>query len=499
MSGLLKNISANFIGQGWVALMGICFVPVYLKFIGVEGYGLVGFFLILSSALTLFDGGFGATATREASVYAASSEDDKIKTVLVLRSIEIIFWGVAVFCGVLVFLLAPFIVNHWLDVEVEKAGAITGIIRVMAAAILLQFPVPFYYGCLIGLQRQVSLNVYSSFFATVRSGGAALVLWLFSPTVEAFFVWQCVVSLVTLLMVRMGVIRALPEWGKGAVFSIDALRRLGNFATGVGVSNILSFALMQVDKIILSKLLSLKDFGYYMLAWTVGTIAFRLMSPVFNSYYPKMTSCIAQGRESEASRLLLRGSQLLSMLVVPISLWIAIYSADLLLFWTRDKTVSEVAAGPLSLIALGTMFYSFMHMPYALQLAHGRSRFSVLQNAASLLFMAPLTYVLLERYGLRGSGWSWLFMNIMCVMIVLPIVFSRLKVAGGATWYAQAMVWPCLISTGVLWGGSILIAPLEHYRIFGAVIFLGASLFLIAARFFVLRLDGRKIRWRDVA
>ncbi len=255
---------------------------------------------------------------------------------------------------------------------------------------------------------------------------------------------------------------------------------------------------MQVDKIILSKLLPLKDFGYYMLAWTVGTIAFRLMSPVFNSYYPKMAAHVVLGENSEVSRLLLRSSQLISMLVVPISLWISIYSADLLLFWTRDKTVSEVAAGPLSLIALGTMFYSFMHMPYALQLAHARSKFSVLQNTASLVFMAPLTYVLLQHYGLRGSGWPWLLINAACVMLVLPVVFNRLNVIGSMTWYVQVVVWPCLISIVVMWGGSVLIAPLGDYRIFLAAIFLGVSCFIVAARFFVLSLDWTKIRWRQV-
>ncbi|UUQ66759.1 oligosaccharide flippase family protein [Pseudomonas fuscovaginae UPB0736] len=497
MSVLLKNISASFFGQGWVALMGICFVPVYLKFIGVDGYGLVGFFLILSAALTLLDGGFGAAATREASVYGASGDEDKARIIKVLRSTEVVFWVAAIFCGLMIFFLAPFIVSHWLAVEAEKNDSITTVIRIMAAAMLLQFPVPFYYGCLVGLQRQVLLNIYSSVFATVRSGGAALVLWLLSPTVEAFFIWQCIVSLLTLLVVRGGVIRLLPGWGDSPAFSIEALKRLGQFATGMGFSNLLSFALMQVDKIILSKLLSLKDFGYYMLAWTVGTIAFRLMSPIFNSYYPKMASHVALGEYDEVSTLLLRGSQLLSMLVVPISSWIAIYSADVLLFWTRDGTVSQVAAGPLSLIALGTMFYSFMHMPYALQLAHARSKFSVLQNFACLVFMAPLTYFLLQSYGLRGSGWPWLLMNVACVVIVLPIVFNRLKISC-VRWYLHAVLWPCFISFLILWGGSILIAPLGGYKFFLGMVFLGLSCFFVAFRFFVLSLDLKKIRWRAI-
>lgn len=88
MNSVLKNVAANFLGQGWAALMGICFVPLYLKFIGIEGYGLIGFFVILSSAMSMLDGGFGAVATKEASVYESASSLEKKKVILLLRSVE---------------------------------------------------------------------------------------------------------------------------------------------------------------------------------------------------------------------------------------------------------------------------------------------------------------------------------------------------------------------------------------------------------------------------
>lgn len=169
MSALFKNISANFLGQGWIALMGICFVPLYLKFIGVEGYGLVGFFLILSSAMAMFDGGFGAVATREASTYETASTDDKKKVVLTLKSVECIFWTVAITLGTCITLLAPLIAEHWLTVSQEKIESVTQSLKIMGIALLLQFPIGFYYGSLIGLQKHVTLNSISSLFATTRA------------------------------------------------------------------------------------------------------------------------------------------------------------------------------------------------------------------------------------------------------------------------------------------------------------------------------------------
>src|SRR5215472_4512884 len=106
MSVTKRNIIANFAGQGWMALMGFIFVPFYLRFIGVEGYGLVGFFVLLSSTFALMDGGLGACATREIAGYAAADDEGKGRIVALLHSIEFIFWMVAAFTGLIVLLSA---------------------------------------------------------------------------------------------------------------------------------------------------------------------------------------------------------------------------------------------------------------------------------------------------------------------------------------------------------------------------------------------------------
>ncbi len=497
MSGLLKNISANFVGQGWIALMGICFVPLYLKFIGIEGYGLVGFFVILSSAMAMFDGGFGAVATREASIYENASEIEKPNIILLLKSIEWLFWGMAITIGIAVIFLAPLISNYWLAVHPDKIESVTHSLRIMGVALLLQFPIAFYYGGLIGLQRQVTLNIVSSAFATIRSAGAVLVLWLVSPTVECFFIWQCTISLATVLTLRLKLIEGLPGWSESKPFSLESIRRLGGFAAGVGTTNILAFLLMQIDKVILSKILPLKDFGFYMLAWTIGTVSFRLISPVFNAYYPKIISLVASKNTTDTFRVYIQASQLLSMLVIPFSLWIALYSEKLLLLWTRDQNIASMASAPLLILALGTMVHSFMHIPYALQLAHGWTRFSVWQNATAAVFMVPLTYYLATHYGLSGSAWPWLILNLGYVVVCSPIIFFKLKVKPAEKWYAEAIIIPTVIALTSLYLLKLLFETLNFSNFFTMILSLWISCFLVALRLFSFHFSTRRIQWRN--
>src|SRR5262249_53701935 len=109
MSLIRRNIIANFAGQGWIALMSFLFVPVYLKFIGAEGYGLVSFFVLLSTTFSLLDCGLGVTATRQAASFVEADPADRKNISTLLRTIEALYWAVAALIGVGVALAAPLI------------------------------------------------------------------------------------------------------------------------------------------------------------------------------------------------------------------------------------------------------------------------------------------------------------------------------------------------------------------------------------------------------
>src|SRR4030095_7086517 len=143
-------------------------------------------------------------------------------------------------------------------------------------------------------QRQVKLNVVNIVCATLRGVGAVLVLSLIAPTVQYFFAWQCIIGFVSVFWLRHSLWASVSRDAAFHWFNFKALTQVGRFTAGVAGINILSFLLTQIDKIILSKILPLSTFGYYTLAWTLGTFAYRFTAPIFNAYYPRITQMITQ-------------------------------------------------------------------------------------------------------------------------------------------------------------------------------------------------------------
>jgi hypothetical protein len=75
-----------------------------------------------------------------------------------VRTLEIIYWGVAVFAGIAIALLSPVIAHHWVKAEQLSSTTIAQAFLMMGLAITLQMPIGFYSGGLTGMQRQVLLN-----------------------------------------------------------------------------------------------------------------------------------------------------------------------------------------------------------------------------------------------------------------------------------------------------------------------------------------------------
>ena len=81
--------------------MSLAFVPLYIKFMGIESYGIVGIFASLQAIFSLLDMGLSTTLNRElARLSAIPSREQEMRDLL--RTLEIIYWGLAVVVGIAV-------------------------------------------------------------------------------------------------------------------------------------------------------------------------------------------------------------------------------------------------------------------------------------------------------------------------------------------------------------------------------------------------------------
>ncbi len=477
MAKVAQNFVANMAGTLWSTLLGLVAVPVYLRFIGSEGYGLVGFYAVLASLLSMLDAGFSAAAARELARTEGLAPEARMDMAGTVRILERMFLLVGTIAGAAVVLLAPLAAVHWLNVQHLGPESAIRSLRLMGLALVLHLPLSLYNGCLLGMQRHRLMNALSSLAATLRAGGAVLVLWLVSPTVEAFFVWQVAVACATFLVTRQVVLRLLPAPARSSGAALQRLRALSRFALGMGGINVLGLALTQVDKVVLSFLLPLREFGYYMVAWTLSSLVYRLSMPLYNSVLPRLTQLAAQADAASLRSLFLRSGQLMAALIVPFSLFLGVFSAQILRLWTGNAELADADRYVLAFLAAGTMLSGTMQVPFATHVAFGRVRPLFLMNLAAVALLAPLIAFLATRGGIAGAAASWMILNAALFVVMFALTRAELGRETVFEWAARSVVLPVLVSLAALFAARALLAgyALGDHALFAALAAVGLA------------------------
>ena len=456
MTLLKKNIAANFAGNIWQALMSLAFVPLYIKFMGIESYGLVGIFATLQALFVVLDMGINTTLNREmARLSALPGKEQEMRNLV--RSLEVIYWLIAIFIGIVVAATAPFIAYHWVKPDQLSAQTIEQALLIMGLAMALQWPASFYSGGLMGLQKQVLLNVIIIGKSTLSGGGAVLVLWLVSPTIQAFFSWQILISGVNTCLLSWFLWHRLPHTGKPSTFQKQLLVGVWRFAAGMFGIGILTTILTQLDKIILSKMLTLEMFGYYTVAGVVAMSLYYLIGPVFSAIYPRLTQLVTLGDSSGLKKLYHSSCQLMSALILPVTAVIAMFSYEMLLIWTQNTLTAEKAYLLVSILICGTALNGLMNIPYALQLANGWTKLALYSNLIAVIIMVPMIVYLTSQYGALGGASVWVILNGGYFLIVIPFMHRRLLISEKWRWYWQDVGLPLVASLIIAGLGRLFI------------------------------------------
>jgi len=432
-SVIKKNIFANFIGKAWSGLIQLAFMPLYIKFLGMEAFGLIGFFIILQGLLNFLDLGLSTTLNRELASRPANGNSHEAKDLV--RTMEWIYWCVAIAIAVGIIILAPWVSRSWLNVKGLSTQSVQHAIVLMGLVMAIQWPSSLYSGGLMGLQKQVLLNIIRVSMATIQAGGAVLVLWLISQSVEAYFIWQIVIVGIQTVLMGYFLRLALPKSAKAATFNRNLLHQCWRFAAGMTGISAVSIILTQTDKLVLSKLLPLDRLGYYMLAFTLGNALIFFVTPVSAALFPKLSELVATGKTEELSRLYHKGCQIISLFVFPAGTLIVFFPQEILMLWTRNPGIVENTHLLLSLVAAGFILNAAVGMPYMLQLAYGWTSIAFYQNIVSIIILVPLLFLLIPYLGVVGAAMAWVLLNVGYVIFLIPVMHRRFLRDDMWRWY----------------------------------------------------------------
>jgi O-antigen/teichoic acid export membrane protein len=441
---LARNTVANVAGTFWSIAVGLLCVPMFIRLLGAEGFGLVGVFLTLQGIIAIFDLGVGPTLNRELARLEAIDGEGTHDLVFTLQAI---YWIVALAIGAVIFVLAPLVAAHWVHPQSLSVTEVRFCIRMMGVALALQFPFVFYQCGMLGLQRHVQFNAFSAVIATLRAPGILLLLWLGGASPRMFFAGQILVSAAATAGAALLLWRSLPAGGSAA-FRRELLGRHWRFGAAWSASSLANLALLQGDKIILSAMLPLGAFGYYTMAQRLVSGLYAIVVAVDGAIFPRFSAAAALDDEADLARSYHHGAQLMAVLLMPVATVAAFFSREILRVWTGDAAAVEQTHTVLTLLVAGMLLHGIYHAPYYLQVAHDRWRLIAQTNTGLLLTILPAYVVMAKLYGALGAAAVWVILNIGYLTTV-PRMHRTLLTTELRRWLAGDVLLPLAGAAGI--------------------------------------------------
>lgn len=440
MSRIKRNVLANLAGGVWTSILSLLFVPLYLRYLGIEAYGLMGFYATLMAVFSLLDLGLGMTLNRGLARLSVQPENIGTQRDL-LRTLEIVYWSISAAAGLVVFIAAGPIAARWVHAQHLSVETVRMTVRLMGLVSALQFPYALYQAGLMGLQRQVLVNVVNIISSTLRTVGAVLILAFVSPTIEAFFAWQAMV-----MFLQLGA-TLLATWRSVAApttprFRFSMLRDEWRFAAGVSANAIVGVFLTQSDKVLLTGLLPLSEFGYYALAGTVAAALWWLIVPINSALFPRFAQLLELQSDLELRELYHSACQLVAAIVLPIAGTLAFFSYTVLLVWTRNPVTAHSAAPIVTLLVAGTALNGLASVPGYFQASAGWPQLMMYTNLIGALVLVPSIVILAPRFGAPGAACVWLIVNIGYIAGSIPVMHRRLLKGEMWRWYLEDVFVP---------------------------------------------------------
>ena len=443
----IKNsIAINLAAGAWTAALIVLTTPWFISRLGLEGYGLIGFWMVVIYLTLILDFGLGSTCAREmAMALGRRAEGYEFRELLSIFERPVLLIGALVFA--FMWLLAPWVGSTWLNVKGYAGTELAQVFQWMSVSIAAQLVIAFYGLALGGLQKQGPMNGLQALNNGLRYLGGALVLALGGSILE-FFIFQAAASTLVVVLSRWTVLR---QFRPAGVWPADrprpALRDHIRFSGGMFATALLAAGISNADRLFVSKLLPAEMLGRYTVAATVIGLLQMFIVAFHRVYQPRFAELTASSNPSGLRRAYYQACMTVGAAIIPTAVLFVLYTNEIFLLWVgwADPDTTLVAR----LLVTGYAMAGLMWLPASYQQAIGWTRLNVSLMAMAWLVGMPMLWLCIRAFGLTGAAAMMLAHGMIQLGIGLKLMNRTCFPGENWLWIRRVIIAPLLLSLPV--------------------------------------------------
>jgi O-antigen/teichoic acid export membrane protein len=475
------NIIANIMGRLWGTLSNFLFIPLYIHYLGFERFSIISFTLVVAGLMMMVGAGVTATLSREFA-HSAHAQNEKIR---ILKTLESGYLVLVLFCIFLMFLTSDFIAREWLTLDGFSQTEIAYLLKIIGLDASFQLLIRFYMGGLLGLEKHVAANAYQIGWGMLRNGFVVIAI-IFVPTLEVFFIWQCLSSLIFAILLRLSLYKllAVPFLNLQFKMEREIISRTWRFAFGMLLISLVAGINTQLDKLIIGIYLPIEELGYYTLSISLAMGLVVIVNPISAALLPRFTALFSSGKTSEATTLFNAASLYVAILIFTFMSNMIFNAQELLWIWTGRVDLASRAYIYLPILAISMAMLALQIIPYSIAVAKGYTKLSNILGLFSLLITLPGYWMGTIMYGAMGAAVVFCIVQTTTTFIFIYFINNMfIKNKNIIFEYLKIIFFPLFITLAWAYSFSLISIPTGDNRII-SLIWIGTatlSTFILSA------------------
>lgn len=407
---------------GQVLPMAVAFVatPFTIRLLGSEAYGVVILVGLIPTYFGFADFGMGIASTKFGS--EAYGEGNPKKEGEIVRTAAFIALLTAMAVAVPIFALSSWIMGQF---------AVPDHLQNVASVALRIASVSFVLGILMSVLNtpmlaRLRMDMNSATSTVPKILIAALtpvVLYLGGGILGA--IWTgFFAGLIGCALILYFSTRLLPGL---ITLSINKayVRPLLKFGAGLVIGTIAAALLVNLEKLALSSMVSVRSLAYYSVAFTFAGMATMFSGAMVQSLLPAFSQLLAPEKKVEFDGLFTRGMRLNLIWLLPAIMVLFVVARPFFTLWAGEEFGRESTL-PFYLLLFGLFFNVLAYIPYSTITAKGRTDIFAKLYWIELVIYAVAVFFLIRWFGIVGAAAAW---SLRVVLDAGAVIYLARRVA----------------------------------------------------------------------
>jgi O-antigen/teichoic acid export membrane protein len=400
LSRLARNTSWNLAGALLPIPVALVCIPILVRALGVERFGVLGLAWMLLGYFGMFDFGLAQSTTRSVSHALAAGQPQKLAALA--RGSALLHAALGLAGGGLFVALTPWLVHTVFNIPDPLVDETRHALYLLAASVPALVLTAALRGVLEGVQRFDTVNLIRIPAAMVNYAGPTIALAFGSglPLVVGVIV---VARYAVLAAYAIACRRALPP-GSARLEGAE-LVRLASYGGWLTATSFLNPLIIGADRFVIAAAVSVGAVAFYVTPYEVITKTWIISASLLGAMFPLFAAMAA--REPSAIRGTCRAAEIYLLAAAAPIVLVILGCADLLLEWWLGTEFRANSTRVAQLLALGILINVVAQAPLTALNATGRADVTTGIALVELPLYVMAAWHAAARYGIDGVAAVW--------------------------------------------------------------------------------------------